>query len=254
MWPKTPESTDAGGTLGEVSPHPRTTRIVSRVHEVARSGSDLVVPIVCGGCAAPGIAWCGDCAQALCDDPIAVRPRVDVGAAVWALGPYRGPRRAALIEAKEHGRRDLHRPLGRALARGIATLARWGELPDAEALRLVPAPTRRSSARRRGGDPVTAMARAAAGCLGPQVTVSPTLVTSGSARDSSGLDARQRVHNLAGAVRMCVRPDQARRVLAGSTVVLVDDILTTGATASESIRVLTAHGIVVHAVVVVAAA
>ncbi len=228
-------------------------RMASKAGEIVRAGSDLVVPTTCGGCAEPGVGWCDACASCLADDPVRHRPRVGVGVGVWALGPYRGPRRAALIAVKEHGRRDLNAPLGRALAGIIATLARWGELPPADTLTLIPAPTRRSSARRRGGDPVTAMARVAANRLGPRVSVAPVLVTAGWARDSAGLDARRRVRNLTGAIAVRGGAGRLRRDVSG-TVVLVDDIVTTGATAAESVRVLARHGVGVGAVIVVAAA
>ncbi|WAC56405.1 ComF family protein [Gordonia sp. SL306] len=219
------------------------------VAEIVRSGSDLVVPVECGGCSAPGVRWCSDCATALTDDPIALSPRVDVGVDTWALGRYRGPYRAALIAMKEQGRRDLTVPVGTALARGIATLARWGEFPDARDLTLVPAPTRRSSARRRGGDPVTALARVAATRLGARVRVSELLVTTARARDSAGLDARRRVRNLSGSITL-----RRTRTAPRGTILLVDDVLTTGATASESVRVLARHGWALHAVIVVAGA
>jgi predicted amidophosphoribosyltransferase len=79
---------------------------------------------------------------------------------VWALARYTGPVRAAIVAGKERGRRDLPPTLGLALGRGLVRLRRSGVLPGA--LWLVPAPSRRSAARARGGDPVTAMARAAA--------------------------------------------------------------------------------------------
>ncbi|MYR08842.1 ComF family protein [Gordonia sp. SID5947] len=219
------------------------------MREIVRSGSDLVVPLECGGCSAPGVRWCADCAATLSDDPFLLRPRVEIGVDAWALGRYRGTYRAALIAMKEHGRRDLTVPVGTALARGVATLARWGELPDADDLTLIPAPTRRSSARRRGGDPVAAFSRVAATRLGARVRVSELLVTTARARDSAGLDARHRVRNLSGAVTL-----RRARVAPRGTIVLVDDVLTTGATASESVRVLARHGCALHAVIVVAGA
>ncbi len=224
--------------------------------QVARAGADLVVPLRCGGCDRPGSRWCPSCDRALRDDPIALTPRVPPPVGAWALGRYRGPFRGSILELKEHGRRDLIVPLGDALARGLVTLAAWSELPsDATGLVLVPAPTRMWSARRRGGDPVTAIARHAASTLGARVTVAPALRTSMWARDSAGLSARGRVGNLENAVlvRAGARSlDTARAPR--SAVVLVDDVLTTGATATESIKMLSETGVRVHAVLVVAAA
>lgn len=221
---------------------------------ILRAGTDLVLPTVCGGCGRPSVRWCADCAAVLADVPIALSPRVRVGTAAWALGPYRDIRRTALLALKEHGRRDLIEPFGHALAAGINTLGRWGELPagpgaDDATLTLVPAPTRRSAARRRGGDPVTGMARVATAALGGRaVRTRPVLVTVAGTRDSAGLDARARARNLAGSIRV------RGTAPVGGTVIVVDDVLTTGVTAAESVKVLGAHGVTVHAVLVVAAA
>ena len=77
---------------------------------------------------------------------------------VFSLGRYAGVRREAIVAVKERGRADLIRPLSaRAAAPGWRTCPTWGIVDTP--LTLVPAPTRRSAARRRGGDPVTRMAR-----------------------------------------------------------------------------------------------
>ncbi|TSD97886.1 ComF family protein [Gordonia rubripertincta] len=218
--------------------------------QVPAAAADLVLPVVCGGCGRPGTPWCAHCEAAWHDAPVAAHPRISPGVPVWALGRYRGPHRNGIIAVKEHDRRDLIPPLGAALAHAVRMLAGWGELPDADRMALIPAPTRRLSARRRGGDRVTAIAERAAPLLGSRVSVAPLLVTATTARDSAGLDARARARNLAGAVRLRggARPPN------GATALLVDDVLTTGATAAESVSVLHAAGVGVAAVVVLAAA
>ncbi|WP_232718796.1 ComF family protein [Gordonia metallireducens] len=218
--------------------------------QVPAAAADLVFPVVCGGCGRPGTPWCVRCETAWHDAPVAARPRISPGVPVWALGRYRGPHRNGIIAVKEHDRRDLIPPLGAALADALRTLAGWGELPDADRLALIPAPTRRLSARRRGGDRVTAIAEHAAPLLGSRVSVAPLLTTAATARDSAGLDARARARNLAGAVRL----HGGARPPPGAAALVVDDVLTTGATATESVRVLRAAGIGVAAVVVLAAA
>jgi predicted amidophosphoribosyltransferase len=169
---------------------------------------------------------------------------------VWALARYTGPVRAAIVAGKERGRRDLPPTLGLALGRGLVRLRRSGVLPGA--LWLVPAPSRRSAARARGGDPVTAMARAAArqrAAHGDPTGVAPCLVTTGAARDSVGLDAAGRAANLADRVRW--RASGAPPP--GAAVLLVDDVLTTGATATAAIRALRAAELEVRGVLVLAA-
>ncbi|WP_326547637.1 ComF family protein [Mycolicibacterium sp. ND9-15] len=205
---------------------------------------DLVLPLQCGGCGAPSTRWCDACASTLtvrADDPHLVSPRLDPGVPVFSLGRYAGPRRSAVIALKEHGRADLLRPLAAALRVGLIHLLTWGliDIP----LTVVPAPTRRWSARRRGGDPVTRMARSATADL-PEVAVVPALRTRAFVADSVGLSTADRQRNIAGRVK-------AMRSVAGE-VLVVDDIVTTGATAAESVRVLRTGGARVAAVLVVA--
>ena len=168
-----------------------------------------------------------------------ITPRLDPGVPVLSLGRYAGPRRAAILAMKEHGRTDLVGPLAVAVRAAITRLLEWGivEVP----LTVVPAPTKWSSARRRGGDPVTAIARAAAG---PHVGVDPALRLRAFTRDSVGLSADQRVSNVAGRVLL-------RHAVAGE-VLLLDDVVTTGATGSESVRVLQTAGSRVAAMLAIA--
>lgn len=225
----------------------------AHIAAVLRAGVDLMIPITCGGCDAPGSRWCAHCAELLADDPLPLRPRVAVGTDVWALGRYRGPHRNAVIELKEHGRRDLAQPLGQALARALLTLQRWGEIPPATRLCLVPAPTRPLAARRRGGDTVTAIAESAVRVLGGRTCVRPLLTIRPGGRDSAGLDARARRRNLSRRVAIRSPPTRTDRAATSSTV-LIDDVLTTGATAAESVRTLAEHGVRVDLVVVITAA
>lgn len=214
---------------------------------------DLVLPRECGGCGAAGILWCRRCAAQLSGEPVAVSPRVDPGVPVWALGTHTGARRAAVIAAKERGRRDLARPFGVSLANAVRSLRAGGEIdpPELARLTVVPAPTRSRAARVRGGDPVSAVAASAAAALAPEpVRVARILEFAGGVRDSVGLSARERVANLSGRIR--VAPVRASGP--SDCVVLTDDVLTTGATAAESVRALAARGVRVDAVVVITAA
>ncbi|GAB2726152.1 ComF family protein [Nocardia thraciensis] len=180
--------------------------------------------------------------------PIRVRPRADPGVPCWALGPYAGAGRRAVVAAKDRGRRDLAAPLGLALARGL------DRLRDSDrTLLLVPAPSRGVAARRRGGDPVLRAARVAASWL-PDCQVTPVLAMRRGVRDSVGLGPSDRRHNLRG--RIMIRGGSLPDPLADSNaeVVLVDDVITTGATAGESVRVLTRAGVSACAVLVTCAA
>ncbi|SEL95746.1 ComF family protein [Rhodococcus maanshanensis] len=214
---------------------------------------DLILPRECGGCGVAGTDWCDRCRAELSADPVRLAPRFDPGVPAWALGRYTGPRRGAVIAAKERGRRDLARPLGHALAGAVRRLRELGEIDPSElaALALVPAPTRARAARARGGDPVTRAVLAAASALSPEpVAVVPMLKFARGVQDSVGLSARSRIENLSG--RIIATPGS--RTGRSSCVVLVDDVLTTGATVSESVRVLAGSGVRVDAVLVIGAA
>jgi predicted amidophosphoribosyltransferase len=213
---------------------------------------DLLLPLECGGCGLPGAGWCVACAEELADHPVALRPRVDPGVPCWALGAYTGARRSAVIAIKERGRRDLAEPLGAALAGALGWLRETGNLDPAQLapLVLIPAPTRARAARRRGGDPVTAMARAAARGL-PGCAVVSGLRLAPGARDSVGLSPAARRANVEGRVTSSVsRTD----LVADANVVIVDDVLTTGATVTEAVRTLCRAAVPVSGVIVVATA
>jgi len=208
---------------------------------------DLILPLECGGCGVPSTHWCEACAAELsvaAHQPHVVNPRTDPLVPVFALGRYAGARRHAILAVKERGRRDLLAPLAHPLATGLHRLLTWGVVETP--LTVVPAPTRRWAARRRGGDPVTRLARAAVAGH-PDIAVAQCLRVTPLARDSAGLTSSARERNIAGRVLMRGRrPD--------TEVLLVDDIVTTGATARESVRVLRGAGVRVAAVLTIAAA
>jgi predicted amidophosphoribosyltransferase len=208
---------------------------------------DLVLPLECGGCGAPSTRWCASCARQLtlkADEPHLISPRVDPGVPVLSLGRYAGSRREAIVAVKEHGRADLIAPLALALHAGIERLLSWGVVGTP--LTVVPAPTRRSAARRRGGDPVTRVARVAAAGL-RDVDVVQALRMRALVRDSVGLSSADRQRNIAGRVKISKPLDAS-----AAAVLVVDDIVTTGATASESVRVLQIAGVQVVGVLAIA--
>ncbi|WP_045195771.1 ComF family protein [Rhodococcus sp. B7740] len=226
-----------------------------------RSLLDLILPLECAGCGVPGEHWCPVCSLALFVPPIAVRPRVDPGVPCWSLGTYTGPRRSGVIALKERGRRSVARPFGRALAGAVGHLRYAGEIdpPELGSLVLICAPSRARAARVRGGDPVLRCARIAAEQLAPErVLVPEVLRMSGAVRDSVGLSAGQRQHNVAGRIEAVgvTRPRTGPRGTesADFTVLLIDDVVTTGATLAESARVLTDFGVPVAGALVVASA
>lgn len=227
---------------------------------------DLVHGSACVACPQPGRSLCTRCAAELPVCGKAVRPTpCPAGlAACFAAGDYDDVLRAMILAHKEHGTFSLAAPLGRALAAAVGPAT--GRAPGAfvRAPRdpagltvLVPVPSRAGVVRMRGHDPVLRIARAAVRELrrsGHRVRVDQVLEQRGAVEDQAGLTATQRSANLSGS--MSVRP-RARAALARSdrpvSLLLCDDVLTTGATAREAQRALEETGLRVRAVVTVAA-
>lgn len=223
---------------------------VSLPAELADAFVDLFVGGRCAACDLPGRAVCAGCAGLLGSRarPCWPDPVPDGLARPWCVAEYSGGARALLLAHKEHSRYGLARVLGRGLAAAVAA-ASSGTEPCA----LVPVPSRPAVVRARGHDPVLRMARvAAAGARGESVAVRllPCLRPARTVEDQAGLDAGRRLANLAGALTVARRHQPALRA---RSVVVVDDIITTGATAAEACRALRAAGAVVCGVAVVAA-
>ncbi|WP_441296334.1 hypothetical protein [Amycolatopsis sp. CA-126428] len=105
----------------------------------------------------------------------------------------------------------------------------------------------------RGGPHVERLAHAAASVLaaqGIEVAVAPALELAGAARDAVGLSREQRMANLAGHLRF----REAGRPPPGFSVVVLDDVITTGATAAACTGALAAAGVTVSAVLTLLAA
>lgn len=196
---------------------------------------DLLLPRTCGGCGrgSPGGGWCPACAEESAG-PLAVR--VPGAGRVVAAARYRGPLRRAVLAYKERGRRDLAPDLAALLVPAVAAVlpAVPGPAPpDPERVWLVPAPSRPAAARARGGDHVLRLCRA----LEPRLAAAglpartlPLLALDRRARDSVGLDAGARARNLAAALRPVPPRRGAPAPGPGEPVLLVDDVVTTGAT------------------------
>jgi predicted amidophosphoribosyltransferase len=162
--------------------------------------------------------------------------------------------REAVVQFKERGRGGLRGPLSRALAGSVAAaLLGTGGLPDS--LVLVPVPSSPDAARSRDTAATLDLARSAARMLRGQGL--PTRCWTGlravrRRADQTGLTAPERARNLAGSMAVTAG-GPARSALRGGEVVLVDDVVTTGATLAEAARALAAGGIEVRAAAVVAA-
>ena len=200
--------------------------------------------------------WCARCAVLLAGPPVRAElgaPRLDrldgvPPVPVWALTAYTGPVRDVVVHWKDRGRADLDHLLAPALRQAIARLGpalsrALDGAPGNAPLAVVPVPSTGAARRARSREPVAVLARAVARGLhdaGVPARVVPALARRGSGRDQVGLGARARGRNLSGAVRMTRRG--ATLLGQRSICILVDDVLTTGATLAAVERTLERHG------------
>lgn len=184
------------------------------------------MPRHCAGCGTPGAHLCAACRQELARPPARVTPRVDVHVPVYSFGPYAHVHRNVVLAMKERNNLAVRKHVGAVLRAGLEYLEARGDVPAPTV--LVPAPTRAFAARSRGGDPVRAVCEAS----GRQVA--PVLSTPGRVRDQGELNAAERRTNLAGRIALS-------RVPTGD-IVLIDDVVTTGATLQASVETLLAGG------------
>ncbi|MFG6502760.1 ComF family protein [Microbacterium sp. P05] len=189
----------------------------------------FVLPVDCAGCDAPDIALCEECRSALQPEPFSQQ----LGSLrVWSGMRFEGVAARVLRALKEEGRTSLAPSLAPAIT---ASLIRLGE---ADAL-LATMPTSRASMRRRGYRVTELLVRRAG--LRPARVLRPTRATG----DQRGLSAEERRANTAGSmIASGVR---------GRGVIVIDDVVTTGATLREAERALVAAGADVVGAVTVAA-
>lgn len=210
---------------------------------------ELLLGAACPGCGRPGVGLCAGCRSALdTTDARPTRPTPCPAGFPPTItgGPYDDLMRNLISAHKERQAWLLTPALSRRLAGSIAPLVRAGPGP----VYLVPVPSSAAAVRSRGRDATAAIAVGAARRLRPgrPVRVVRLLRPVRRLADQSGLTATQRQVNLAGAYRV-------RRTRSPPTgqVIIVDDLVTTGASIAEATRALTAAGYDVLGAAVLAA-
>ena len=212
---------------------------MATLHRLASGILDLALPPACAGCGREGAALCNDCLPALdaraglpAGTPIGLP--ADIPAPLLQLewcAPYAGPVRAALHELKYGGEQRLAVPLGIAVAR------RWARVGVGTEV-VVPVPVHVDRERRRGYDQAALIAAVTAERLGLPVTRALERDRATIAQFELGRD--ERATNVAGAFRL--RRSVASSEIAGRWVLLVDDVVTTGATLAACGAALVAAG------------
>lgn len=183
----------------------------------------------CAGCDEPGRVLCDGCRDLLRAAPVQ-RTLTGELTATAALS-FEGVAARCIRAVKEDGSTLLVRPLAAALHE---------VLPTDAGVQVVPVPTSLMSFRRRGYRVPELLVRA---CGRRPVRL---LAHVGGTRDQRGLGRAERARNVAGSMR-------ATRLGAGEEVVLLDDVITTGATLVEASAVLSEAGFRVRGAVALAA-
>ena len=182
----------------------------------------LLFPVQCAGCDAPDTALCESCAEAL--RPVVTRR--DGAVPVWSALEFTGVAARVVRALKEEGSTGLARALAPALRASVD--AALVQQPGDSGAVIVALPTSRAAYRRRGYHVVELIAaRAGLKCA-------RLLVPVRAAADQRGLGRAERARNVASFLRA--------RNAAGLGVVIVDDVVTTGATLAEAARALRAAG------------
>lgn len=201
-----------------------------------RRGRELLALLLaaeCPGCDRPGALLCEDCAGELAPRP--VTRRTPGGVPVRAALRFDGVAARCIRRVKEDGQTMLARPLGDALG---------AVLPEPAGC-LVPVPTSRAAFRRRGYSvPELLLRRAGA-------VPSRLLLPGRATGDQRALGAVERALNVRGSMRV----GRARSAVRSGepAVVIVDDVVTTGATIDEAARVLAGAGLHVEGAIALAA-
>lgn len=232
------------------------------------AAGDLLLGSSCHGCGAPAWNLCDACRgelAAVAPRPTRPEPCPRGFPRTWTARSYDALARGLVSAHKERSALGLTRVLGELLALAVLALLEEAFGLDQRvgmggSVLLVPVPSARRAVRARGFDAGLALARAAARRL-PDTRAGPLLTATRRVADQSGLGAAERQANLAGAFRVRTtgawrRPGPGAsggRSAGRTTVVVVDDVVTSGASLTEAVRALKVGGLPVLGAATVAA-
>jgi predicted amidophosphoribosyltransferase len=210
--------------------------ILRGLTNAASAALDLAFPSSCADCGREGEPLCSGCKPAL-DARLELPGGVPIGLPAdlpapllqveWCA-PFAGAVRAALHQLKYAGERRLARPLGEAVAR------RWARV-GVGATVIVPVPVHADRERHRGYDQAALIAEVAAAALGLPCVRALERARATAAQFELGRDERSA--NVAGAFRVR-ETGRGPAMVVGEWVLLVDDVVTTGAPLAACVAAL----------------
>jgi ComF family protein len=219
--PKTPSAIAAGRI--DMQPYFAAPKFFS----IFRSALDFIFPRTCAGCGSLDDDLCKNCEAAISRAAPLEGRRTGLKIPLIALGTYEGTLRAAVIALKFNGARVAGRRLGAMLA---------AHVPQHRTM-IVPVPLHPRRLRERGYNQAMEIALGIASVTGADIAAY-ALRRIKSTLPQSKLDAQARAHNVSGA--FAAGPDI--HLVHGRELLIVDDVVTTGATSDASARVLLDSG------------
>ena len=193
---------------------------------------DLIFPSRCAICDSSGKNLCDTCRELIWIEPLEFELP---GLAVFTVTKYSEETSKLLVALKEKGQSALVSELATMLEPILL------KIPSSEStVFLVPAPSRPANFAKRGFTPMLLLAQAISN-RNPGLKVLNALNFSRDVKDQVGLSANERIANLAMSMRL-------NQQVAGKICYLLDDVVTTGATALEAARVLRIGGATVPGV------
>lgn len=237
---------------------------VSALRRATAQTADLLAPTWCVGCRFPGTDLCQDCCEDLrlltrypyrAEDPaeaLPLLPNLSV-LPVFSAGEYSSVVADAVLTFKDHDRVRLSRVLAPALDRAVRAAA---ELCVCQEILLVWPPSPPRSQLSRGRHPLgelTHQLRLPAAMVPAGHLVRHRLAVADAVAWDRGQKTRSKRARRQRRNRFSLVPG-AERMLRGAEVMLVDDVLTTGATLGRLYQRLSQAGAHVSAAAVLAAA
>ena len=195
---------------------------------------ELIFPIRCLGCQSLGIEICSQCRKFWHPRIITTWSGTVEKFPIFSSIPYSPIAGKVLLAAKENGLELADNLVRKALLHALR-----GAQSKLTIDFLVPIPSRKSVARKRGRQFISELSKSI-GVIESYPTFE-ILTHIRKVKDQSLLDAKERAVNLEGALS-CMR-------FLGGRAVLIDDLVTTGATLQEAARALREKGVVVSAAV-----